>query len=93
MKRVNFLNPLKTSLFCLILCHVLLWLPLQARGQGNETPRQDYSVGTVHEGIVMEQDPVTKDRVIMVTPPPREENQNQQPPVLLIQPEIKVRSE
>jgi len=60
--------------------------PHESRDRG--ASREDYVLGTTHEGIVMEQDPLTGDRVIQVTPPPREEEENQEPPVLLIQPEI-----
>lgn len=83
---------LKDLATCLILFCALLAPCNPAFSQEKEPEiesRQDYHVGTTHEGIVMEQDPVTGDRVIQVTPPPREEEQ-QEPPVLLIQPEIHV---
>lgn len=88
-------SPLKTLAACLIICVALLWPLLPAQAQEKEQPRQeqsrqDYSMGTTHEGIVMERDPVTGDRVIQVTPPPRDEEETQQPPTLLIQPEIKI---
>lgn len=88
-------SPLKTLTACLIICAVLLCLLVSAQAQENEhsrqeQSRQDYNMGTTHEGIVMEQDPITGDRVIQVTPPPRDEEENQQPPTLLIQPEINI---
>lgn len=91
----NHLNPLKTPGACLILSLALLWplAPAQAQDDRQQAPRQDYTMGTTHEGIVMETDPQTGDRVIQVTPPPREEKQTQEPPVLLIQPEIKIKTD
>lgn len=91
-------TPLKTLAACLIICVALFWHFASAQAQENENSaeqsaeqsRQDYSMGTTHEGIVMEQDPVTGDRVIQVTPPPRDEEETQQSPTLLIQPEINI---
>jgi hypothetical protein len=53
--------------------------------------RKDNVFGTVHEGIVMETDPDTGDRIIQVTPKPKNETQ-QTPQVLIIQPEIEVKT-
>lgn len=53
--------------------------------------RKDNVFGTVHEGIVMETDPDTGDRIIQVTPKPKTQPQ-QTPQVLIIQPEIEVKT-
>ncbi len=100
MNTITAFPPLKKALTCSILLFVLFASvhvalcqesgPKPVPDNSNAT-RRDYYVGTTHEGIVMEQDPVTGDRVIQVTPPPREEQQTQ-PPTLLIQPEIKIRT-
>lgn len=85
--------PLKKLSACLTVIHVLLLPSGPALAQQDNATRQDYTMGTVHEGIVMEKDPLTGDSVIQVTPPPREEEETKQPPALLIQPEIKIKSE
>lgn len=53
--------------------------------------RKDNVFGTVHEGIIMETDPDTGDRIIQVTPKPKTQPQ-QTPQVLIIQPEIEVKT-
>ncbi len=56
-----------------------------------EPERKDNVFGTVHEGIIMETDPDTGDRIIQVTPQPQQQPQ-ETPQVLIIQPEIQVKT-
>jgi hypothetical protein len=51
--------------------------------------RQDFTMGSTHEGIVMERDPGTGDNIIQVGPPPKpKKSDNEQGSTYIIRPEI-----
>jgi hypothetical protein len=58
------------------------------QAEPGEPQRRDRYMGTGHEGIVIETDPETGDRIMQVTPPPEQE-QDDAAPVIIIRPEIR----
>ncbi len=87
----QLLRCVATSVMVLVL---FLCLGLPAPGAENpnyDKQRKDNVFGTVNEGIIMETDPDTGDRIIQVTPPPQQEEEQPQSQPLIIQPEIRIK--